>query len=107
MVPSVNMAFAQSVILGSCSFLLGMVFVCQVVSLLPRLVIYMLCYQGGLMGILQVDIPLLYMPVTDQALQNAYTFYEIWYEAPGAVKVCSSNSAEGCSRKWGEFQAMR
>ncbi|WRT63207.1 uncharacterized protein IL334_000110 [Kwoniella shivajii] len=58
------MGFAQSVVLGSCSFVLGMVFVCQV-----------------------VDIPLLYMPVTDEAIQNAYTFYEIWWEAPGAVKA--------------------
>jgi len=39
--------------------------------------------------IVQVDIPLLYRPVTDQALENAYSFYEIWYEAPGAVKVSS------------------
>jgi len=58
------MAFAQSVVLGSSAFLLGMVFVCQV-----------------------VDIPLLYIPVTQQALDNAYTFYEIWFEAPGAVKA--------------------
>ncbi|WWD22693.1 hypothetical protein CI109_107186 [Kwoniella shandongensis] len=58
------MAFYQSVVLGSCSFLLGMVFVSQV-----------------------VDIPLLYMPVTKQALENAYSFYEMWYEAPGAVKA--------------------
>ena len=34
-----------------------------------------------------MDIPLLYMPVTDEAIENAYTFYGIWYEAPGAVKV--------------------
>lgn len=27
------------------------------------------------------------MPVTDQALENAYNFYEMWWEAPGAVKV--------------------
>ncbi|KAK8844753.1 hypothetical protein IAR55_006603 [Kwoniella newhampshirensis] len=58
------MAFYQSVVLGSCSFLLGMVFVCQV-----------------------VDIPLLYVPVTKQALENAYSFYEMWYEAPGAIKA--------------------
>ncbi|WWD06333.1 hypothetical protein V865_004423 [Kwoniella europaea PYCC6329] len=58
------MGFTQSIVLGSCSFLLGMVFVCQV-----------------------VDIPLLYMPVTDEAIQNAYTFYEIWWESPGAVKA--------------------
>jgi hypothetical protein len=37
--------------------------------------------------ILQVDIPLLYQPVTDQAIENAYTFYGIWWEAPGAIKV--------------------
>ena len=36
---------------------------------------------------LQVDIPLLYMPVTEEALEKAYAFYEIWYEAPGAVKA--------------------
>ncbi|WWC90189.1 uncharacterized protein L201_005122 [Kwoniella dendrophila CBS 6074] len=58
------MGFSQSVVLGSCSFILGMVFVCQV-----------------------VDIPLLYMPVTEQALENAYSFYQMWYEAPGAVKA--------------------
>ncbi|WVQ82880.1 hypothetical protein IAT38_005016 [Cryptococcus sp. DSM 104549] len=58
------MGFQQSVVLGSCSFLLGMVFVCQV-----------------------VDIPLLYMPVTQEALDNAYKFYEMWWEAPGAVKA--------------------
>lgn len=34
------------------------------------------------------------MPVTDQAVQNAFTFYEMWYEAPGAVKV---GSARQCS----------
>jgi hypothetical protein len=32
---------------------------------------------------------LLYMPVTDAALENAYTFYTIWFESPGAVKVGS------------------
>ncbi|RSH83991.1 hypothetical protein EHS25_005236 [Saitozyma podzolica] len=58
------MGFTQSIVLASCSFILGMVFVCQV-----------------------VDIPLLYMPVTEQALQNAYDFYEMWWEAPGAVKA--------------------
>ncbi|EIW72996.1 hypothetical protein TREMEDRAFT_18336, partial [Tremella mesenterica DSM 1558] len=58
------MGFMQSVVLGSCSFILGMVFVCQV-----------------------VDIPLLYIPVTSQALENAYTFYGIWFESPGAVKA--------------------
>ncbi|GFZ44539.1 hypothetical protein JCM24511_02262 [Saitozyma sp. JCM 24511] len=58
------MGFTQSIVLASCSFILGMVFVCQV-----------------------VDIPLLYMPVTDQALENAYNFYEMWWEAPGAVKA--------------------
>ncbi|WVN87590.1 uncharacterized protein L203_102773 [Cryptococcus depauperatus CBS 7841] len=58
------MGFQQSVVLGSCSFILGMVFVCQV-----------------------VDIPLLYMPVTAEALENAYKFYEMWWEAPAAVKA--------------------
>jgi hypothetical protein len=29
----------------------------------------------------------LYLPVTDEAIENAYKFYELWYEAPGAVKV--------------------
>nr|XP_019048201.1 hypothetical protein I302_01966 [Kwoniella bestiolae CBS 10118]OCF27131.1 hypothetical protein I302_01966 [Kwoniella bestiolae CBS 10118] len=27
------------------------------------------------------------MPVTDQAIENAYTFYGIWWESPGAVKA--------------------
>ena len=36
----------------------------------------------------QVDIPLLYVPVTQDAIENAYSFYGIWWEAPGAVKVC-------------------
>ncbi|ORX35064.1 Shr3 amino acid permease chaperone [Kockovaella imperatae] len=58
------MTFAQSVVLGSCAFILGMVFVCQV-----------------------VDIPLLYMPVTKQSIENGYTFYEMWFESPGAVKA--------------------
>ncbi|KAK4683777.1 hypothetical protein P7C73_g6449, partial [Tremellales sp. Uapishka_1] len=58
------MGFSQSVVLGSTSFLLGVLFVSQV-----------------------VDIPLLYMPVTQQAIDNAYTFYEIWWEAPAAVKA--------------------
>lgn len=35
----------------------------------------------------QVDIPLLYVPLTDQAVDDAYVFYRMWYEAPGAVKV--------------------
>lgn len=25
--------------------------------------------------------------MTDEAIKNAYVFYEMWYEAPGAVKV--------------------
>ncbi|OCF34877.1 hypothetical protein I316_03424 [Kwoniella heveanensis BCC8398] len=58
------MGFAQSLVLGSSAFILGIVFVCQV-----------------------VDIPLLYIPVTDQAIENAYTFYGMWWEAPGAVKA--------------------
>lgn len=36
---------------------------------------------------LQVDIPLLYQPVTPEAIDNAYKFYEMWWEAPGAVKA--------------------
>ena len=36
---------------------------------------------------LQVDIPLLYYPVTQTALDKAYTFYGIWFESAGAVKV--------------------
>lgn len=43
--------------------------------------------RGVELIILQVDIPLLYQPVTDQAIENAYTFYGIWWEAPGAIKV--------------------
>ncbi|KAL7420424.1 Protein csh3 [Cryptotrichosporon argae] len=58
------MSFATNIVIGSCAFLLGMVFVCQV-----------------------VDIPLLYMPVTDAALENAYRFYAMWFESPGAVKA--------------------
>ncbi|ODN89720.1 hypothetical protein L198_06414 [Cryptococcus wingfieldii CBS 7118] len=58
------MAFLQSVVLASCSFILGIVFVSQV-----------------------VDIPLLYMPVTETAIENGYKFYELWWEAPGAVKA--------------------
>ncbi|KAE8541331.1 hypothetical protein D1P53_002690 [Cryptococcus gattii VGV] len=34
-----------------------------------------------------VDIPLLYQPVTPEAIDNAYKFYEMWWEAPGAVKA--------------------
>lgn len=34
-----------------------------------------------------MDIPLLYIPVTDAAIDNAYTFYGLWFESPGAVKV--------------------
>ena len=34
-----------------------------------------------------MDIPLLYIPVTDQAVENAYSFYGIWFESPGAVKA--------------------
>ncbi|OWZ68547.1 hypothetical protein J010_00506 [Cryptococcus neoformans] len=59
-----KMGFQQSAVLGSCAFLLGMVFVSQV-----------------------VDIPLLYQPVTPEAIDNAYKFYEMWWEAPGAVKA--------------------
>lgn len=36
----------------------------------------------------QIDIPLLYVDLTEEAIQNAYKFYELWYEAPGAIKVC-------------------
>lgn len=36
---------------------------------------------------LQVDIPLLYQPVTPEAIDNTYKFYEMWWEAPGAVKA--------------------
>ncbi|WVR03085.1 hypothetical protein IAU60_000074 [Kwoniella sp. DSM 27419] len=58
------MAFLQSMVLGSCAFILGVVFVCQV-----------------------VDVPLLYQPLTDQGIENAYTFYGMWWEAPGAIKA--------------------
>ncbi|KAJ9120107.1 hypothetical protein QFC22_003005 [Naganishia vaughanmartiniae] len=58
------MGFLQSTILGSISFLLGLVFVCQI-----------------------PDIPLLYRPITSDALDNAYTFYLMWYDAPRAVKA--------------------
>jgi hypothetical protein len=34
-----------------------------------------------------VDIGLLYLPLTNEAIQAGYEFYEMWYEAPGAVKV--------------------
>ncbi|KAI9633235.1 ER membrane protein SH3-domain-containing protein [Dioszegia hungarica] len=59
-----DMGFASSIVLGSSAFVLGMIFVAQA-----------------------VDIPLLYQPVTDQAIENAYTFYGIWWEAPGAIKA--------------------
>lgn len=59
------MGFFQSIVIGSCSFLLGLIFVCQT-----------------------VDIPLLYASNTTQAnLENAYTFYAIWYSAPAAVRA--------------------
>lgn len=59
-----------------------------------------------------MDVPLLYVPVTDEAIENAYTFYGIWWESPGAVKVSESGmgvdngngngpwSGEGGSDKW-------
>jgi hypothetical protein len=34
-----------------------------------------------------VDIPLLYTELHDEDLVKAYKYYELWYEAPGAVKV--------------------
>lgn len=34
-----------------------------------------------------MDIGLLYLPLTNEAIQAGYEFYEMWYEAPGAVKV--------------------
>lgn len=58
------MGFLQSIVVGSCAFLVGLVFVCQT-----------------------VDVPLLYSTPTSADLQNAYTFYEIWYAAPSAVKA--------------------
>lgn len=59
-----KMGFLQSTILGSVSFLLGIVFVCQI-----------------------PDIPLLYRALTPDALDNAYTFYLMWFDAPRAVKA--------------------
>ena len=59
------MAFLQSIILGSTSFLLGLVFVCQI-----------------------IDIPLLYHThLTESSLESAYAFYTMWYDAPKAVKA--------------------
>ena len=59
------MAFLQSIILGSTSFLLGLIFVCQI-----------------------IDIPLLYHPIlTSESLESAYAFYTLWYDAPRAVKA--------------------
>ncbi|KAG7531535.1 hypothetical protein FFLO_04275 [Filobasidium floriforme] len=59
------MAFLQSIILGSTSFLLGLVFVCQI-----------------------IDIPLLYHThLTEASLESAYAFYTMWYDAPKAVKA--------------------
>lgn len=60
----ITMGFLQSTILGSISFLLGIVFVCQI-----------------------PDIPLLYRATTPAALENAYTFYLMWFDAPRAVKA--------------------
>lgn len=89
------MGFLSSVVMGSSAFILGMVFVCQVVSsrlihsrarVFPREISQKTIYADESK---QVDIPLLYTPVTDQALENAYTFYTIWFESPGAVKVSS------------------
>jgi len=40
---------------------------------------------------------LLYVPVTKEALENAYTFYTIWFESPGAVKVCVPSPTPGLS----------
>lgn len=34
-----------------------------------------------------MDIPLLYFPVTPEAIENGYAFYSMWWEAPAAVKV--------------------
>jgi len=62
---SPTMAFLQSIILGSTSFLLGLIFVCQI-----------------------IDIPLLYHPIlTSESLESAYAFYTLWYDAPRAVKA--------------------
>lgn len=47
----------------------------------------------SLADVWQVDIPLLYQPLTDAALENGYTYYGIWWEAPGAVKV-------RCCERW-------
>jgi hypothetical protein len=59
------MPFTTTIILASISFLLGLIFVCQT-----------------------VDIPLLYRPeLTPKAIEDAYTFYAIWWEAPGACKA--------------------
>ncbi len=59
------MPFTTTIIFASTSFLLGLIFVCQT-----------------------VDIPLLYRPqITPQAIQDATTFYGIWWEAPGACKA--------------------
>lgn len=58
------MSFLQSLILGSTSFLLGLIFVCQI-----------------------IDIPLLYHSnLSPEALQSAYDFYTLWYDAPKVVK---------------------
>jgi hypothetical protein len=83
------MGFLSSIVMGSSAFILGMVFVCQVVSQAygERLERKMVVGANS-----QVDIPLLYMPVTDAALENAYTFYTIWFESPGAVKVGACGS---------------
>lgn len=59
------MGFLSSLILGSTSFVLGLLFVCQI-----------------------IDIPLLYHnKVTDASLESAYAFYTLWYDAPKAVKA--------------------
>lgn len=63
------MGFTQSLVLGATSFSLGILLVSQI-----------------------VDIPLLYNVSPDQtlfnkSLQDAYTFYETWYNAPKAVKA--------------------
>ena len=76
------MSFAQSVVLGASAFILGMVFVAQAVGV-PLQPPILRAHPAET----QVDIPLLYRPVTPQAIEDAYTFYGIWFEAPGAVKV--------------------
>ncbi len=82
------MGFLQAALLASCSFFLG---VSMSTAALPNL---LGCSPplGVLFMCLNIDYRILWIDLTDENIESAYTFYATFRNAPAAVRVRTSFS---------------